>query len=184
MSGWTKDRKIMISGSLGLLISFFFPIWKISLTAPQYIEPVEMFIYLYKFSGEIQTVNILNHYVGMKNIPVEMIEFTIFPSVILLLSLLGIWSAWKGRYYLIWLSLFCVVGLIGFVDFYLWEYDYGHNLNPKAPIKIPGQAYQPPLIGKKTILNFTTYSLPYYGSIAFIVSMAASVWAHLLKKKL
>lgn len=38
------------------------------------------------------------------------------------------------------------MGLIGFVDFYLWEYDYGHNLNPKAPIKIPGQSYQPPLI--------------------------------------
>ena len=50
-------------------------------------------------------------------------------------------------------------------DFYLWEYDYGHNLNPDAAIKIPGMSYQPPLIGTKQILNMRTTSLPAAGGL-------------------
>ena len=43
------------------------------------------------------------------------------------------------------------------VDFYLWEYEYGHNLDPTAPIQVPGMSYQPPLIGYKMLLNFGAY---------------------------
>jgi copper chaperone NosL len=54
------------------------------------------------------------------------------------------------------------------VDFYKWEYDYGHNLNPEAAIKVPGMAYQPPLIGYKQLLNFSAYSMPATGGWIFI----------------
>ena len=53
-----------------------------------------------------------------------------------------------------------LLGVVGMIDFYKWEYDYGHNLNPDAPIKVPGMHYQPPLIGKKELLNISAYSLP------------------------
>lgn len=46
------------------------------------------------------------------------------------------------------------------VDFWRWEYDYGHNLDPNAAIIVPGMAYQPPLIGFKQLLNFGAYSIP------------------------
>ena len=46
------------------------------------------------------------------------------------------------------------IGLAALYDFYAWGYDYGHNLNPEAPIKVPGMAYQPPVIGTKQLLNF------------------------------
>ena len=46
------------------------------------------------------------------------------------------------------------------VDFYRWNYEYGHNLDPNAAIKVPGMAYQPPLIGYKQLLNFGAYSIP------------------------
>ena len=49
------------------------------------------------------------------------------------------------------------------VDFWLWEYDYGHNLNPDAAIVVPGMTYQPPLIGFKQLLNFGAYSYPDIG---------------------
>jgi copper chaperone NosL len=45
-------------------------------------------------------------------------------------------------------------------DFYSWGYDYGHHLDPKAAIQVPGLFYQPPLIGHKTLLNFDAYSYP------------------------
>lgn len=182
MSGWTKDRWYMLLGALCLLSPFLFPVWVISLTAPQYTEPVKMFIHPNRFSGEIQTINILNHYVGMKEIPEEMLEFTLFPAAIILMIGFGLLCAYLRKYYRAWILLFLILGGMGVLDFYLWEYDYGHHLDPKAPIKIPGQAYQPPLIGAKTILNFRTLSLPTWGSIGVVLSLVLGYAAHLNRK--
>ena len=55
------------------------------------------------------------------------------------------------------------------VDFYRWEYNYGHNLDPTAPIRVPGMSYQPPLIGYKQLLNFGAYSIPAAGGWIFVV---------------
>ena len=66
------------------------------------------------------------------------------------------------------LSLILATGVGALVDFYLWGYDYGHNLNPEAPIKIEGMSYQPPLIGTKQLLNFTAFSGPDIGGWIFI----------------
>ena len=54
------------------------------------------------------------------------------------------------------------------IDFWRWEYNYGHDLNPDAAIKVPGMAYQPPLIGYKQLLNFGAYSIPDIGGWLFI----------------
>jgi copper chaperone NosL len=57
---------------------------------------------------------------------------------------------------------------VAMIDFWRWEYNYGHNLNPDAPIIVPGMAYQPPLIGFKQLLNFGAYSIPALGGYLFI----------------
>ena len=54
------------------------------------------------------------------------------------------------------------------IDFWRWDYNYGHNLNPDAAIIVPGMAYQPPLIGYKQLLNFGAYSIPDIGGWLFI----------------
>jgi copper chaperone NosL len=56
----------------------------------------------------------------------------------------------------------------------LWLYDYGHNLNPQAAIKMPGQAYMPPVFGTKQILNFTAHSYPMLGSFFLLVGICLS----------
>ena len=61
-----------------------------------------------------------------------------------------------------------VFGIAGGIDFYAWEYDYGHNLDTTAAIRIPGMTYQPPLIGTKELLNFTAHSYPSYGGFILI----------------
>jgi len=75
---------------------------------------------------------------------------------------------------------FLALGVLGLVDFWRWEYDYGHNLDAAtAIIKIPGMSYQPPLIGTKQLLNFQAVSLPAAGGIlagiAFVLALIAVI---------
>lgn len=83
------------------------------------------------------------------------------------MTVLGLIFAFIGKriLYLIWTLLMGLLGILGIYDFYLWEYDYGHNLSPTAPIKVPGMAYQPPLFGEKYLLNFLAKSYPDWGNL-------------------
>ena len=86
-----------------------------------------------------------------------------------------------------WFILMIVIGSAGMYDFYLWEYDYGHNLNPKAAIKFTtpdGEplAYQPPLIGSKMILNFKAISQPMMGAYLMFLGMFMSLAAFFVAK--
>lgn len=153
-----------------LLTLFIFPMWQITLIAPQYPKGVTMYIWINKITGSeegtLQNINILNHYVGMQYIEPDAIpELKYFPIVVIAMSLLGMALAFAGRWkwWMGWLVLGIIGCGLGLYDFYLWEYDYGHNLSPTAPIKIPGMAYQPPLIGNKLLLNFLAKSWPYIG---------------------
>ena len=91
-----KAGIIMVIGSLLLLGLFKFPLWNIMLGAPQYPNPLGMNIHLNGIQGveefDIQNIDGLNHYIGMKTIPKaeDMWEFAVFPKVILGMSLLGV----------------------------------------------------------------------------------------------
>jgi copper chaperone NosL len=157
----TKITVIIVS--LILIAGYFLPLWEISLEAPQYPEGLGMNIWINKITGDLQTINGLNHYIGMKNIEPDSIkELTIMPYVLGGLIAFGLITGFTGKRKLliIWVILFVVAGIAGAYDFYMWEYDYGHNLNPDAAIKIPGMSYQPPLFGTKELLNFVATSLP------------------------
>lgn len=175
----------MFLALISLLSLFVFPMWRIILYAPQYPDGVEMHIYIDKIGGKdpgtLQNVNILNHYVGMKYIePDDIPELQYFPYIIGAMALLGLAAliANKQWGYLAWALTLVLLGVLGMYDFYLWEYDYGHNLSDKAPIKIPGASFQPPLIGTKVIINFTAKSLPHIGGFGFGLAMllGGSAW--------
>ncbi len=181
---------IFIIGAIALLGTFLSPIWRITLEAPQYPKGVTMYIWINKLSGDepgtLQNINILNHYVGMKMIEPESIpELKYFPMVIIGMSILGILFGFinNKKLWISWGILLLILGALGMYDFYLWEYDYGHNLSDEAPIKVPGQAYQPPLIGSKMLLNFNAISYPYYGAIFVAIPMITSFFSVYLKRK-
>lgn len=165
------SRIIVIAVSVLLIAGYFLPIWEISLDAPQYPEGLGMNIWINKITGDLQTINGLNHYIGMKKIEPDSIkELKMMPYFLGVLIVLGLAAGITGRKKLLalWVAVFIIMGAAGAVDFYMWEYDYGHNLNPEAAIKVPGMSYQPPLIGSKQLLNFTATSLPDTGGIAVI----------------
>lgn len=154
---------------------WFFPMWRIDLAAPQYPEGIYMNIWINHLSGDVEIINGLNHYIGMKTIHEEDFkEFVYLPIVLASFCGMGLlvffWNRKIGYY--IWTAIFLLIAGISMYDFWKWEYDYGHNLDPTAPIKVPGMAYQPPLIGYKKMLNFEALSQPDIGGWFYIVAGA------------
>jgi hypothetical protein len=182
-------RILMLLGSVLILALFIFPMWNITLIAPQYPEPIGMDIWINKISdhnpNDLKNINIMNHYVGMKEIPEHIEEFKFFPYIVIAMAALGLVFGFIGKrwLFLTWFIMMSVLGVLGMYDFYLWEYAYGHNLDPTAAIQIPGQAYQPPLIGKKDILNFTAVSRPMTGAYFLFLGMFMSLAAFFLTPK-
>lgn len=181
---------IMAIAALSLLGVFFFPLWKISPFAPQYPDGINMYIWVNQITGDteytLQNINILNHYIGMQFIVPESIpELTYFPYIVAGMIGLGLVAAFtrKKVAFWSWAGLLIVLGALGIYDFYLWLYDYGHNLDPNAPIKIPGMVYQPPLIGQKMLLNFDASSWPHLGSAFLGLATVLAVVAGILKSR-
>ncbi|MDO8501835.1 MAG: nitrous oxide reductase family maturation protein NosD [Gemmatimonadaceae bacterium] len=183
----TRQSRILIAISAILLAAVFaVPVWRINLIAPQYPEGLGMLIRINTITGikpaDLNNINGLNHYIGMKAIVPEAIPvLRIMPIAVACLVVLGLvvalwgrrWAAWS------WLGLIAAGGAAAMFEFWRWSYDYGHNLAPDAIIKVPGMSYQPPLIGSKQLLNFTATSWPAAGGwlagLAFVVALIALV---------
>lgn len=178
-----QNRILLLLAVAMLILVFIFPVWEIRLQAPQYPEGLGLNIDINTITSlhphNIQTINDLNHYIGMKAIkPNAVPVLKIMPYALLLIIIAGFLTMIiKKRALLIsWLSLFIILAVAGFVDFYKWEYDYGHNLNPHAAIKIPGMSYQPPLIGSRQLLNIHAISLPGIGGIILFLSLMIGIY--------
>ncbi|MEX0995111.1 MAG: hypothetical protein WD599_06240 [Balneolaceae bacterium] len=180
-----KSKIAIALAALILVGIYLVPIWSIELEAPQYPEGIGLEIWVNKIQGkevqDLQNINGLNHYIGMKPIHPESIpELKLMPYFFGFLIVSGLAVAvWGNRSaLLVWLILFVILAVAGMIDFYIWEYDYGHNLDPDAPIKIPGMSYQPPLIGTKQLLNMKTTSMPDIGFWIAIISLSigGTVW--------
>jgi copper chaperone NosL len=164
-------RILLVVCALCLVAVLFVPMWRIDLNAPQYPEGLYMLIHPNKLSGNIDIINGLNHYIGMKTLHTDdFIEFTVLPYIICFYALLFLAAAIIGKrsFLNVVFILFLVFGIIAMIDFWKWEYNYGHNLNPEAAIKVPGMSYQPPLVGYKQLLNFSAYSMPAIGGWLFL----------------
>lgn len=157
--------------SLAMTAAFFLPVWFIFLLAPQYPEGLTMQIWLTKITGQVDIINGLNHYIGMKHISEDMFpEFDYMKYILAAFIAYGLLVTVVGSRKLL-LSLLVLVLLMAgaaLYDFYQWGYDYGHNLDPAAAIKVPGLSYQPPVVGHKTLLNFDAYSYPDAGGWVII----------------
>jgi copper chaperone NosL len=165
------SRLSIALASLLMVSAYFVPLWQILMWAPQYPEGLKMEIWINNISGDVKVISALNHYIGMKHIEVEMFpEFQYMIYIVGGLIAFGLLTAISNRRLMVW--IFCLLliatGIAALVDFWLWGYDYGHNLDPTAAINIPGMTYQPPLIGTKQLLNFTAFSGPDIGGWIFI----------------
>ena len=185
----TRLSRLLVGAAALLLAAVYvLPLWHVRLIAPQYPEGLGMHIHLNSLQGATETdlnnINNLNHYIGMKRIETDAIpELAIMPWIVAALIAGGLLVAviGKRRPLYFWLGAFGLSGLVGLVDFWRWEYDYGHNLDmAEAIIKIPGMSYQPPLIGSKQLLNFTATAWPGSGGVAAGLAFALGLTATVL----
>ncbi len=122
------------------------------------------------------SINGLNHYIGMKAIVPEAIpELQADAGHRCRAHRRSVcsWPRAAGANWLYaWTAFFAHRRAAGLVDFWYWGYDYGHDLDPTAAIKIPGFSYQPPVLGSKQLLNFTAHSWPALGGWAIVAALS------------
>ena len=177
------SRLIVLAAALALVALYFVPLWRITLDAPQFPEGIGLYIQIDAIEGinrhDLQNINGLNHYIGMKEIHPESIpELRWMPWILGALIAWGLMAAAVGKRWMLcgWFGLLGLAAVVGLADFYVWGHDYGHNLDPTAAVKVPGMTYQPPLIGSKEILNFKATSLPAVGGWIAIAAGLLAGW--------
>jgi copper chaperone NosL len=164
-------RLLLLAGLVAMAFAWNQPAWQIRLWAPQYPEGLAMQIWLNDITGDVAVINGLNHYIGMREIEVEAFpEFRLMRRILLAIIAIGLLPVLTGRRPFLWVFvlLLLATAAAGLADFWYWSREFGHNLDPKAAISMPGMTYDPPLIGYKVILNFVAYSAPALGGYLLI----------------
>ncbi len=198
----SNESKLSLFSRVGIILaalllagSIFYPIWEIQLFAPQYPEGLVLYINADGLTGNVDIINGLNHYIGMETLHNEnFIEFSILTYILAGISLcmlvVALIGKKKGLYFLF--AGFALFSILAMIDFYRWNYNYGHHLDPNAAIKVPGMSYQPPILGFKQLLNFGAYSIPALGGCLYIAAAVllllatlkeAGVFSRIMRKK-
>jgi hypothetical protein len=177
-------RLMLLAAAVLLVVTYFFPLWNLTMFAPQYPDGLRLDIYSYTLVGanngqDIKEINVLNHYIGMKDLVNDSFtEFKWMPFVIGGLGLLLLRAAVHGTV----VALLDVTMLfVYFGAFSLWSfgyklYRYGHDLDPAAAVQVP--PFMPPMFGYQQIANFEVYSYPRlatYAMLAVIVLLIAAL---------
>jgi len=167
------SRIFIVVATLAILPSIFLPTWEITLHAPQYPDGLTLEIYPNTVEGDLNEVNLLNHYIGMQEIsPDEFPEFRFIPFFILRFFALALLAAVVARIpvaALGWVD-FVVFGAVMLYTFQHWLYRYGHDLSPDAPINM--EPFTPAFLGTTTVGNFSVSSWPAAGAILMMVAGA------------
>jgi copper chaperone NosL len=165
-----RERGLIVLAALLLAAVYVLPLWNMTMFAPQYPDGLRMDIYSYKLEGgrqgqDIKEINLLNHYIGMKDLATEdFTEFKWMPFVVGAIALLILRAAAHGRMMdLVDVSvLYLYFGAFSLWSFAYKLYSYGHSLAPTAAVKVA--PFMPPLFGYKKLANFEVYSYPAAGT--------------------
>jgi copper chaperone NosL len=171
-------RGLLVLALVLLVPSYLFPLYDMTMFAPQYPEGLRLHIYSYKLDGgnggqDIQEINVLNHYIGMRDLSTDdFTEFKWIPFVLGALGLLFLRTAVLGKMAQLVdvFVLYVYFGLFALWSFGYKMYSYGHDLAPTAAVTV--DPFTPPLFGYKKLANFEVYSYPGPGSYALVAVVA------------
>lgn len=185
--GWS--RIVLALLVIPLVLAFQAPLWKISMTAPQYPKGLHLDIYTHTIESghdnqDLKEINNLNHYIGMKKIDrAELSDLDWIPLALAVLALLTLRCAAIGNVRAL-VDLAVITGFVATFSmgrFIYKLYSFGHNLDPTAPFKL--EPFTPAIFGSKKIANFTTESYPQMGSVyigIFLTGVCSVALWHLI----
>jgi hypothetical protein len=174
-----RARLAVLGAGVLLPVAALLPLWRITMFANQFPEGLRLGIYSYKLVGgsggaDLEGINILNHYIGMRDIAAaDFVEMRFIPFALGIFFLLSLRAALFARVRdLVDLTVMLLYfSAFSFGTFWYRMHSYGHHLNPEAPIKVP--PFTPPLFGHQHLANFDIYSFPGAGSILLLGTGAA-----------
>jgi len=173
-----RARLAVLGAGVLLSVAALFPLWRITMFANQFPEGLRLSIFSYKLVGgangaDLEGINILNHYIGMRDIAAaDFVEMKFIPFALgafFLLSLRTVLFA-RVRDLVDLVVLLIYFSLFSFGAFWYRMHSYGHHLNPEAPIKVA--PFTPPLFGHQHLANFDIYSFPGIGSFLLLGAAA------------
>lgn len=187
---WEKERKrflvptiILVAAAVILFISIFFPYWKITLFAPQYPSGLEANMYVNRLAGDINEIDGLNHYIGMKPLgEAAVLERTLSVFIIIGIALLIAGAVYVHSPFALFLCIPAVLYPVFFLaDLYFWMRTFGTNLNPHAPLSKAIKPFVPPILGEGKIAQFSTmatWEMGLYMSIAASILILVGLYFH------
>lgn len=199
------QRGLLVAGLLLTSVSFFTPMWWVSLKAPNYPAvtfPDGVRIHMHWNGVEngcklveqdevwedepldcVEEMNTINHYIGME--PIErgaQLEFAAAPwifvlsGVCLVLALFYAGPLWWALY------LPGILLPVGFMaDFIGWLWWFGHNLRPWAAFTV--KPFMPTVLGEGKVAQFSTFSYPHYGMLLCVAGSLCLLVALLQRRK-
>ena len=187
---WHRERKrflvpafLLIGSAILLLISIFLPYWELTLHAPQYPGGLHATLYVNKVTGDVGEIDGLNHYIGMKPMgEAATLERTLSIVMIVGIALLAIGAIYIHSPIALF---FCIPALfypmVFLGDLYFWLWNFGMNLDERAPLSGAIEPFVPPLFGEGIIGQFktvATWQAGLYLSILASILILAGLYFH------
>lgn len=168
-----------LAGAAAFAASYKLAFWNFKLVAPQYPKGLFMQIHLDGVRGDVDEVDIINHYIGMHSLSnAAAMERSLAPYLLGVLGLLTVMGLLFSGRRVHWAILGVAAALpLGFIgDTLYWMYTFGHHLDPRAPIDFA--PFMPQLFGHGAIGQFHTWAWPgagFWVAVAGAISVLAAL---------
>jgi len=182
-----NNLKNMIDSSSEIGMASF-PIWAVSLEAPNYPKDafpqgIPVFFHFDGFSGEVHEMGTINHYIGMD--PMwrgGQLEREIGIYALLLVSLIMIVSIfYNDKISKLFMLVPVSLPILFIADYAYWLYWFGHNLHDWGAFNI--KPFMPTVFGDGKVAQFVTHSYPTIGFYMIVAIGLFSLLSVLAKNK-
>lgn len=164
---------LLLTAAALMVAAIFLPLWGMTLASIQYPEGLRMIVYPTRMVGDLAEINALNRYIGMAEISPEYFgELRVIVGMFAgTAALCAVAAAFRRK----WISLVPLALMAGTAAYGFWRmrvrlYEYGHELDPMAPIDIA--PFTPPMVGQNQIAQFGTYSYFSWGTFLPMIAGA------------
>ena len=171
---------LLVAAAL-MALAIVLPLWGMTLVSTQYPEGLRMVVYPGRITGDLGEINALNRYIGMTPISADFfVELRLLPIAFGAVATLILVSAFVKRRWALLLPLLAMttVAAYGLLSMRGRLYQFGHDLDPTAPITI--DPFTPPMMGLNQIAQFASYTYFSWGTLLPLVAgllIALVLWA-------